>query len=109
LRSRVQELYKELGVRIPVYVLVTKADLLAGFSEYFSTLGKQERAHAWGFRPRCGEGRPGPAALMSELQRLEGRLYDRLPERLEEERDPTRGAPLYGFPPHVSLLRDGLP
>jgi len=52
LRSRVQELYKELGVRIPVYVLVTKADLLAGFTEYFSTLGKEERAQAWGFSLR---------------------------------------------------------
>lgn len=108
LRSRVQELYKELGVRIPVYVLVTKADLLAGFSEYFSTLGKEERAQAWGFSLRYGKDRLEPAALTSELRRLEGRLYDRLPERLEEERDPTRRALLYGFPQQFALLRDRL-
>jgi len=108
LRSRVQELYKELGVRIPVYVLVTKADLLAGFTEYFSTLGKEERAQAWGFSLRYGKDRLEPAALTSELQRLEGRLYDRLPERLEEERDPTRRALLYGFPQQFALLRDRL-
>ena len=70
LRARVQELYEALGVRIPVYVLVTKSDLLAGFSEFFSTLGREERAQAWGFslpvrqggaRPRAPVGR-APAA-----------------------------------------------
>src|SRR5262245_34479795 len=108
LRSRVQELYKELGVRIPVYVLVSKADLLAGFSEYFSTLGKEERAQAWGFSLRYGKDRLEPAVLTSELQRLEARLYDRMPERLEEERDPARRALLYGFPQQFALLRDRL-
>ena len=46
LRTRVQELYQTLGLRIPVYVLVTKSDLLAGFSEYFASFGKEERAQA---------------------------------------------------------------
>src|SRR4029453_11074527 len=94
---------------IPVYVLVTKADLLAGFSEYFSTLGKEERAQAWGFSLRYGKDRLEPAVLTSELQSLESRLYDRMPERLEEERDPTRRALLYGFPQQFALLRDLLP
>jgi type VI secretion system protein ImpL len=108
LRARVQELYQELGVRIPVYVLVTKGDLLAGFSEFFSTLGKEERAQAWGFSLPYGKVGLDPAAMSAELQRLEGRLYDRLPERLEEERDPARRALLYGFPQQFALLRDRL-
>jgi type VI secretion system protein ImpL len=108
LRSRVQELYQELGVRIPVYVLVTKGDLLAGFSEFFANFGKEERAQAWGFSLRYGKEQLDPAALTAELQRLEGRLYDRLPERLEDERDPARRALLYGFPQQFALLRDRL-
>ena len=46
--------------------------------------------------------------MSAELERLERRLYERLPERLEEERDPTRRALLYGFPQQFALLRDRL-
>ena len=44
-----QELHDELGVRPPVYVLVTKVDLIAGFDEIFGDLGKEEREQVWGF------------------------------------------------------------
>jgi type VI secretion system protein ImpL len=108
LRTRVQELYQTLGLRIPVYVLVTKSDLLAGFSEFFGALGREERAQAWGFALPYGTEVLDPAALSGELQRLERRLYDQLPERLEEERDATRRALLYGFPQQFALLRDRL-
>jgi type VI secretion system protein ImpL len=108
LRTRVQELYQTLGLRIPVYVLVTKTDLLAGFAEFFSPLGKEERAQAWGFSLPYGKEGLDPAPMSAELQRLERRLYDRLPEQLEEERDLTRRALLYGFPQQFALLRDRL-
>src|SRR5215831_8842248 len=108
LRTRVQELYQTLGLRIPVYVLVTKSDLLAGFSEFFANYGKEERAQAWGFALPYGKEGLDPEPLSAELQRLERRLYDRLPERLEEERDPARRALLYGFPQQFALLRDRL-
>jgi type VI secretion system protein ImpL len=108
IRARVHELYQELGVRFPVYVLVTKSDLLAGFSEFFADLGKDERAQVWGFSLSYGEQGLDPNVLTRELERLEGRLYDRLPERLEEEREPARRALLYGFPQQFALLRGRL-
>ena len=108
IRARVQELYQTLGLRIPVYVLVTKSDLLAGFSEFFASFGKEERAQTWGFSLPYGKEGLDPGAMTEELQRLERRLYDRLPERLEEERDATRRALLYGFPQQYALLRDRL-
>ena len=49
IRSRVQELQESFGITVPIYVLVTKADLMAGFSEFFADLGKEERAQVWGF------------------------------------------------------------
>ena len=98
-RARVGELYTRLGVRLPVYVLVTKADLLAGFMEFFNNLDGDGRAQVWGttFPPteitadlaaRCDE----------ELGRLERRLYAVLPGRLQEERDLQRRAAIYRFP-----------
>ena len=50
IRARVHELYQELGVRFPVYVLVTKSDLLAGFMEFFGDPSQHDaRAEWWGF------------------------------------------------------------
>jgi type VI secretion system protein ImpL len=108
LRARVQELYERLGARFPIYVLVTKSDLLAGFTEFFGALGREERAQVWGFSLPLGQERLDPAAMSAELERLERRLYERLPERLEEERDPARRALVYGFPEQFARLRDRL-
>ena len=47
-RSRLQELQTELGIRFPVYVVFTKCDLLAGFNEFFDDLGRAEREQVWG-------------------------------------------------------------
>ncbi|MGB7988315.1 MAG: type VI secretion system membrane subunit TssM, partial [Candidatus Methylophosphatis roskildensis] len=47
-RARLQELHEHLQIRFPIYVLVTKSDLLAGFMEFFGELGKDDRAQVWG-------------------------------------------------------------
>ena len=108
IRSRLRELYDDLGVRFPIYVLVTKADLVAGFSESFTGLGKEERAQVWGVSFPYGAPGFDPTALASALEALERRLYDRLPEALEEEREPVRRALIYGFPQQFALLRQRL-
>jgi type VI secretion system protein ImpL len=108
LRARVRELYEDLGVRFPIYVLVSKSDLLAGFNEFFGALGREERAQVWGFSLPYKEHGFDPALLTAQLEALERRLYERLPERLEEEREPAHRALLYGFPQQFALLRGRL-
>jgi type VI secretion system protein ImpL len=49
LRARLAELRIELGIRFPVYVVVTKSDLLKGFGDYFGNLTQEARAQVWGF------------------------------------------------------------
>jgi type VI secretion system protein ImpL len=48
LRQRVQELTERLEVHAPVYVMFTKADLITGFSEFFSDAERAERDKIWG-------------------------------------------------------------
>jgi type VI secretion system protein ImpL len=48
LRTRVQELTERLGVYAPVYVVFTKADLIAGFSDFFHDAERTERDRVWG-------------------------------------------------------------
>ena len=60
IRERMDEVMTRLKVVLPVYMLFTKCDLLAGFVETFGELGKNERdrSGASPFRWR----RPGPPA-----------------------------------------------
>ena len=48
LRTRVQELTERLGVHAPVYVVFTKADLIAGFQDFFHGAERAERDRIWG-------------------------------------------------------------
>ncbi|NOQ35622.1 MAG: type VI secretion system membrane subunit TssM, partial [Methylococcaceae bacterium] len=48
IRQRVHELYEQFGVRFPVYMLLTKADIIAGFNDFFADLSREERAQVWG-------------------------------------------------------------
>ena len=51
-RNRLAELHHELQIQLPVYVLVTKCDLVDGFAEYF------EDMNAGGARPGLGRDVP---------------------------------------------------
>ena len=101
-RARVAELYERLGVRFPVYVVVTKMDLLAGFMEFFGELSAEDRERVWGatFEFTADDftaGTPGQR-FMAEFEALERRLYDEMIERLQEEKDLQRRASIYRFP-----------
>ncbi len=109
IRRRLRELHDELGLRIPVYVLFTKADLLAGFSEFFDNLGREEREQVWGmtFALDDGRGEDGAvAAFGTEFDALLARLNDRVLERVQQEADIQRRRLIDGFPQQVASLRD---
>lgn len=98
-RDRVRELYTRLGVRIPVYLMVTKTDLLAGFTEFYSDFDAKQRAQVWGttFDP-TEQARGLGERFKEEFSHLERRLYTLLPERLQETRDLQKRATIYRFP-----------
>ena len=106
-RMRLAELYARLGSRFPVYVLVTKADLLAGFMEFFGELDEAGRARVWGTTFAAGA---EPAAenlaqhYAAAFDELEARLNAVLLERLDEERDLQRRAAIYRFPQQFHAL-----
>jgi type VI secretion system protein ImpL len=116
LRQRIQELHEQLNIRFPIYVLVTKADLLAGFSEFFEEFGKEERAQPWGMtfplagnpgKPKESDAQP-LAGFGAELNLLEDRLNARLVDRMQQERDPAKRALLYLFPQQFNGLKNVL-
>ncbi len=82
-----------LGVRLPVYALFTKADLIAGFTEFFDDLDREKRGQVWGTTFPLNDREAGPAGgFAAEFQPLVERLNSRLFDRLQAERSPDRGA-----------------
>jgi type VI secretion system protein ImpL len=109
-RRRLDELNRELRMRLPVYLMVTKCDLVAGFTEYFDDQAQQERAQIWGVTFAYDDTMKGAAAQSypAEFDGLIARLNERLMPRLEEERDVRRRAKVFGFPQQMAALRESL-
>ncbi|AMM25097.1 type VI secretion system membrane subunit TssM [Variovorax sp. PAMC 28711] len=103
IRARLLELDAKLTTRLPVYVLVTKSDLLYGFTDYFADLGKEQRAQVFGFTLPPEEGvqldEKGLAVVFQrEFALLHDRVNDGLIARMQQETDGTRRAAIFGFP-----------
>ncbi|MES2967741.1 MAG: type VI secretion system membrane subunit TssM [Pseudomonadota bacterium] len=108
IRRRLNELREKLGVRFPVYVLFTKADLIAGFTEFFDPLGKEAREQVWGFTlplPKA-KGEASPVGLFdTEFGALLQRLNAQSLERMQQETDHQRRSLIAGFPGQVASVR----
>ncbi|HZF78211.1 MAG TPA: type VI secretion system membrane subunit TssM, partial [Rubrivivax sp.] len=103
-RQRVQELHEQLGMRLPIYLWVTKCDLMAGFSEHFASLDKDQRAMPWGVTFPRATGAAWAQDLHRELDALLQRLSDGLVDRLQAEPDAQRRTRIYGFPNQFAQL-----
>jgi type VI secretion system protein ImpL len=111
IKQRIQELDNHFGIRFPVYLLLTKCDLIAGFMEYFEDLGNDERGQVWGVTLPMPEGKEQVADVKSfgaEFDGLLGRLEGRVLSRLHEEKDLRRRSLIYGFPRQLASLKGTL-
>ncbi|CAN7759785.1 type VI secretion system membrane subunit TssM [Caballeronia sp. LjRoot34] len=89
LRNRLAELRTELGIRFPVYLVITKMDRLSGFDEYFGSLTAEGRSQTWGFtlppRRESVAREDLRARCRSELALLSKRLAEGVNTRLQDE------------------------
>jgi type VI protein secretion system component VasK len=109
LRQRLSELHEQLGIRFPVYVMVTKADLLKGFRAWFADYDKAQRDQIWGFTLPWEQTKHADYDLMGNFQQefslLQQRLDAGLPETMLKEHDAKTRAEAYLFPQEFAALR----
>lgn len=113
IRARLEEIKNALGVCFPVYVLITRLDVLAGFAEYFRTLTPEEREQIWGFTLPYNQHKKTPlpdlkVKLDTELALLEERIEGGLTLRMQDEYDATDRKRIYGFPQDFRELSTGV-
>jgi len=109
LRKRLIELHEQLGIHFPVYVLVTKTDLLNGFMAYFNGFDKAQRDQIWGFTFPYEQSRQADFNLNATFEQqyalLQQRLDAALPDTLLVEHDARQRAESYLFPQEFAALR----
>ncbi|MHB8884998.1 MAG: type VI secretion system membrane subunit TssM [Methylovirgula sp.] len=105
IKQRLQELMRSFGLRLPVYVVLTKCDLVAGFSEYFDNLEDDERAQVWGVTFPTADDNQLLRDFDMHHVRLGERIEAAVPARMNEERNISRRCRIYCFPKEFASLR----
>lgn len=114
IRARLGELRNELGICFPVYLMITKMDLVPGFTDYFNYLTTEGRAQIWGFTlPYDQKQQKNTSDQLrlnceNELKLLEHRLDQGVNHRLQEEYDVQRRCNLYALPQEFAALTEPL-
>lgn len=109
IRTRLKEIHDTLKVDFPVYVLFTKADLIAGFSEYFGSFAQSRRQKVWGATFQTKSRKEATVGrFRDEYDALVARLSEEVTDRLNEEPDGVSRIAIFGFPGQVAMLRDKL-
>ncbi len=108
-RARLAELNSVLRVRVPVYAVFTKADLVSGFRAYFGRLGAGARKSVWGVTFQSKDPtKDAQAEVGTEFDRLVARLGDQIPARMMGEKDTQTRHMLMRFPEQMGALKGNL-
>ncbi len=108
LRERLNEITERLRSVIPVYLLITKTDLLPGFVETFGTLRKKARSQVWGFSLSGAENDGQRKAVRRRFDQLVEVLEKFSLSRMGDERKPDARERIFEFPQHFAALRESI-
>jgi len=104
-RRRIDQLMSKTGARFPVYLLVTKMDMVYGFTDTFRDLSDEEAWQAAGYLDQDGDLRP-QGVIEACFRTMKERLGAVRLERLQGIRDPSPG--VLALENQFSRLRPGL-
>ena len=108
-RRRLDEAAARLRTRPPVYIIVSKLDLLVGFEEFFDTLSAEERNAVLGFplrQPSDAKSQaPADDRFTQGFSDIVERLSGLLLLRLQEEPDDHRRRRAFEFPNQFAAMQ----
>ncbi len=108
MRARIDEVTRHLKLLVPVYVVFTKVDLVAGFTECWADLRKSERGQIWGATfPTQHSGDPR-ASFEREFDSLVHALRARALRRMTGERSVDARRRVLQFPSELAALKENL-
>lgn len=105
IRRRLAELNDRLEIRLPVYLMLTKADLIKGFEAFFGSLSTASREQVWGTTFPL-DARVDAKTIEREVAVLATELERRLVPRLEDEEKLAARAEIFRFPAQLASLSE---
>jgi type VI secretion system protein ImpL len=103
IRKRLIELQDQLGLKLPVYLMITKADLIPGFEPFFGDLTTREREQVWG-ATLSTEARVDNVTVDRETKALLSELEDRLVPRMASDMTLSARGAAFRFPSQINQL-----
>lgn len=109
-RDRIDEMQQNLKMILPVYVMFSKCDLVAGFVEFFGSMKRSERGQAWGATLPLSMDKADPAAIFErEFDLLVEKLHERTIQRMGSDRERRRDKErIYQFPLEFAAIKRNL-
>ena len=103
IRKRLAELRERLQIQLPVYLMLTKVDLVPGFESFFGTLPTKDREQVWGATLPT-DARIDRTTIEREVKALLANLETRLTSRMAEDVPLDQRAEVFRFPAQVERL-----
>ncbi|MDR0183454.1 type VI secretion system membrane subunit TssM [Lysobacter arvi] len=111
LRARLDELTRKLGTRVPLYVVLTKFDLVQGFQAFFNGLSKEERDSSLGFTCPLRNARDAHAwsgPLSEQYDAFLSRMIERVVDRVGQTKDAATCEELVAFQRQLAGVKPAL-
>ncbi|MFJ3368182.1 type VI secretion system membrane subunit TssM [Pseudomonas sp. NPDC086251] len=107
-RTRLQDVHQKLHVDVPIYLVLSKADTLLGFDEFFDQLTREESDQVLGTSFRRAQSGADVTVLRAEFEELLRRLNSQVIMRIHQERDTQRRGRILDFPHQLGQIGERL-
>lgn len=107
IKQRVAEINDFFETRFPLYITITKTDMLAGFSQFYENFSHKEREQVFGvtFDTKTSQSGSITSAFTQEFEQLTKSITRRQWHRMSLERDPSRKSLIYSFSEQFASLK----
>ncbi|ETX30229.1 type VI secretion system membrane subunit TssM [Roseivivax isoporae] len=103
IRKRLSELQQQTGLKLPVYLMITKVDLVPGFEAFFGDLNSRQREQVWGATLGTQD-RVDGVTVEREMKTLQEAMEARLVGRISEDLPLAQRAEIFRFPAQMEQL-----
>ncbi|EOZ4791955.1 type VI secretion system membrane subunit TssM [Pseudomonas aeruginosa] len=107
-RARLQEIQQTLHLDLPVYLVLSKADQLLGFDEFFDQLRREESDQVLGTSFGKEQNGTDVTVLRQAFEDLLRRLNSQVIMRIHQERDTLRRGRILDFPHQLGQIGERL-
>lgn len=109
IRDRLHELSSQLGCSFPIYIVLTKCDLLHGFEAFFQDLSDSDRDQVWGsWLTREGEEQDLASTFETRMADLHRRLGELRLRKLSMQRKFEAKQEIFDFPAQFQATAEKL-